>query len=219
MTYIHGKTLIKIAVADDHIMLRETLCKSIDTWENCKVIMQADNGKHFIAKLDSKNLPDLALIDLEMPEMNGYETIKTVKKIYPDIKFMVLSMYQSEEAIIHLIHVGAQGFFNKGDLTVHFKNSVYEMMRTGYYFADHAAARLMKQAMETGKLTLKNDLSDEELTFLKNIITEKTYQEIADIMGIPLRHAEYLRNKMFEQFDVQNRVGLSTRVMKKGLVV
>ncbi len=219
MLYIHGKTLIKIAVADDHILLRETLCNVIDTWENCKVMLQADNSKQFMAQLDPKNLPDLALIDLEMPEMNGYETIKAVKKIYPDIKFMVLSMYQSEEAIIHLIHVGAQGFFNKCDLTVRFKNSVYEMMRTGYYFADHAASRLVKQAIENGKLTLKNDLSDEELAFLKNIITEKTYQEIADNMHIPLRHAEYIRDKMFERFDVLNRVGLVTRVIKKGLVV
>ncbi len=219
MSYIHGKSLIKIAVADDHIMLRETLCNIIDTWENCKVILQADNGKHFMTQLDPKNLPDLVLMDLEMPEMAGYETIMTVKKIYPNIKFMVLTMFQSDEAIIRSINVGAQGFFNKASLTVHFKNSVYEMMRTGYAFADHAASRLVKQAMETGKLTLKNDLSGEELSFLKNVITEKTYQEIADIMIISLRHTEYLRNKMFERFDVQNRIGLATLVIRKGLVV
>jgi two-component system, NarL family, invasion response regulator UvrY len=219
MTYIHGKTLIKIAVTDDHIMLRETLCNVIDTWENCKVILQADNGKHFMSQLDPTNLPDLVLMDLEMPEMDGYETIKAIKKIYPDIKIMVLSMYQSEEAIIRSINVGAQGFFNKSGLGQHFKNSVYEMMRTGYSFADRFASRLVKQAIETGKLTSKNDLSAEELTFLKNVITEKTYQKIADIMIITQRRTEYLRNKMFEHFDVQNRIGLATLVIKKGLVV
>jgi two-component system, NarL family, invasion response regulator UvrY len=219
MSYIHGKTLIKIAVADDHVLLRETLCNMINTWENCKVIMEADNGKQFMEQLDSNNLPHLVLMDLEMPEMNGYETIKAAKKIYPDIKFMVLSMYQSEEAIIHSIHVGAQGFFNKGSLPTAFKKAVYEMMLTGYYFADHAAARLMKQAMEKGKLPLKKDLTDEELIFLKNVITEKTYQEIADDMGIHLRHAEYIRDKMFDRFDVRSRIGLVTRVIGKGLVV
>lgn len=219
MSYIHGKTLIKIAVADDHILLRESLCNIIDTWENCKVIMQADNGKQFFEMLDPKNLPDLVLMDLEMPEMNGYDAIMAAKKIYPEIKFMVVSMYQSEEAILHLIHVGTQGFLNKGGHLAAFKNAIYEMMRTGYYFADHAAARLMKQAMEEGNHALKNDLSLEELTFLKLIITEKTYQEIADIMGVSRRHVEYIRDKMFEHFDVQKRIGLSTRVMKKGLVV
>lgn len=78
-------TLIKIAVADDHHLFREAICSNIDTWENCKVIIQAANGRQLLDKLQIKNQPDLALIDLEMPEMNGYETIKALKEKHPDI--------------------------------------------------------------------------------------------------------------------------------------
>lgn len=184
MSYIHGKTLIKIAVAEDHTMLREAMCTMIDTWEDCKVILQADNGKELIEQMEPKNLPDLVLVDLAMPEMNGYDTIITLKKIYPALKFMVVSMYQSEEAILHLIKLGAQGFFNKSGDSNKLRKAVYEMMSTGYYFADHAASRMMKKGMETGNLTLKNDLSTEELTFLKYIITDKPYKEIADDMDV-----------------------------------
>ena len=219
MSYIHGKTLIKIAVADDHIMLRESLCNVIDTWENCKVILQADNGKQFIELLDSNNLPDLALIDLEMPEMNGYDTILVAKKAYSQIKFMVVSMYQSDEAITRLINAGAGGFFAKGDHLNRFKKAIYEMMSSGCYFNDHSASRLLKQVMQKGNSTLNDNLSTEEMLFLSHIITEETYKEIADGMCISLRHVEYLRNKMFDRFDAQNRIGLAMQMIKKGIVV
>ena len=219
MSYIHGKTLIKIAVAEDHVLLRETLCNIINTWDNCKVTMQADNGKQFLHLLDADDLPDLVLMDLYMPEMNGYDTIKILHEKFPELRIMVVSMYQSEEAILHLINMGVKGFFNKSGPPNEFKKAVHDMMGNGYYFADHATARLMKQAMASRSITLKKDLSEEELIFLKYITTEKTYQEIADGMKINLRHAEYLRDKMFDRFDVLSRVGLSTLAIKKGLVV
>jgi len=218
MSYIHGKTIIKIAVADAGILLREALCQVINTWDNCKVIWQADNGKDFLELLDPNNLPDLVLMDLEMPEMNGFDTIKAAKKNYPEIKFMLVSRHQNEEIIIHLIHVGANGYFNKSGHPTELKKAFNEMMRTGYFFADHAAARLMKQSMESDRFALKKDLTDEEFVFLKHIITQKTYPKIARDMGISLRHAEYIRKKMFDHFDVQNRIGLATLVIKKGLI-
>lgn len=219
MSYIHGKSLIRIAVAEDHIMMRESMCALIDTWENCKVILQVDNGKQLIERIDPKNLPDLVLTDLAMPVMNGYDTIETLKKIYPEIKFMAVSMYYSEEAILHLIQIGGNGFFHKSGDSHKFKTAICEIMRTGFYFADQSAARLMRQVMDTGNLTFKNALSDEEFVFLAHIVTAETYKEIAHKMGIPLRHTEYLRNNMFGRFDVQNRIGLATQVIEKGLVV
>ena len=219
MSYIQGKSLIRIAVAEDHSMMREALCALIDTWENCKVILQVENGKQLIERIDPKNLPDLVLVDLAMPVINGYDTIETLKKIYSEIKFMAVSMYHSEEAILHLIQIGGNGFFHKSGDSHKFKAAINEIMRSGFYFADQSAARLMRQLMDTGNLTFKNALSDEEFVFLAHIITVETYKEIADKMCIPLRHTEYLRKNMFERFDVQNRIGLATLLIDKGLVV
>lgn len=218
MEYTHGKSLIKIAVADDHTMLRESMCQIIDTWENCKVILQADNGKEFMAQLDPKNLPDLALVDLRMPEINGYELIKLLTKKYPEIKMMVLTVFIGEDAIYRAFQAGAHGFMDKSEDGNKLKKGIYEMMRTGHHFSDQSAARMVKQSLTTGQKNKKN-LNEEEIVFLKNIITEKTYKEIADEMGIPIRHAEYLRNNMFERFDVQSRIGLAVQVIEKGLTV
>ena len=219
MSYTHGKSLIEIAVADDHAMLREALCTLINDWENCKVILQAGNGKQLIEQIDPKNLPDLVLIDLCMPEMNVYETIKKLKTSFPQIKFLVISIYNNEETIMLILKSGAQGFIHKAAETRQLKKAIFEMMRSGYYFTDHAASRLVKQAMENEDYKLRNDLCDKELAFLKHIVTEMTYKQIADDMGIPLRQVEYLRNIMFERFGVQSRTGLAVQSIEKGLTL
>ena len=219
MTYIHGKSLIKIALADDHTLFRESLCSLINDWENCKVILQAVNGKQLIEQINPKNLPDLVLTDLCMPEMNGYETIKAIKQSYPEIKFLIISMYDCEETIMRTLKSGAQGFISKTAETKQLKKAIFEMMRSGYYFTNHAAARLVKQAMQNEDYKLRNDLCDKELAFLKHIITEMTYSQIADDMAIPPRQVEYLRKLMFERFDVQSRTGLAIQSIEKGLTI
>ena len=97
MQFTNDNSLVKIAMAEDHSLIRESLCAIIDTWENCKVVIQAANGRQLLESLQAKNLPDLALIDLAMPVMNGYETIKAVKEKFPEIRLMAISLYYSEE--------------------------------------------------------------------------------------------------------------------------
>ncbi len=219
MSYSHGKTLIRIAVTEDHTMFREALCTLINDWKNCKVIIQASNGKQLIEQIDPKNLPDLVLIDLCMPEMNGYETIKILKVSYPLIKFLVISMYQSEEGLLMILKSGAEGFIHKTADSIRLKKAVYEIMRSGYFFTDNAASRFIKQSMQNNDGKLRNDLSNKELAFLKHIITEKTYKQIADDMSISPRQVEYLRNFMFEKFGVQSRTGLAVKSIEKGLII
>ncbi len=219
MLFAHGKTLIKIAVADDHTMLREAICTLINDWESCKVILQAGNGRELIEQLDPQNLPDLVITDLSMPEMNGYETIKAVKAIYPAIKFLVVSMYYSEESLMQLVNFGAEGFIAKNGDSGHLKKAVFGMMCNGYYFTDHATGRLVKKAIEKETLTASVYLSDKELTFLKYAVTEKTYPQIAKEMGIPPRQVEYLRKILFEKFEVQSRTGLAVQALGKGLIL
>lgn len=150
MAFINDNNLVKIAVADDHGLFRESLCAMMDTWEGCKVILQASNGRQLLDKLNPKQLPDLALIDLAIPVMNGYETIKAVKDRYPDIKLMGLSFYNSEEMVWQLIKCGAQGFVNKGDDMNRLRKAIFEMMTSGYFFTDHTASKMVGKAMQKG---------------------------------------------------------------------
>ena len=219
MSYIPGKPLIKIAVADDHALLRQTLCIFINNLDNGKVILEAGDGKELIDSIDPKNLPELIVIDLGMPGLNGFETIAILKNLYPPLKFMAISIYQGEEVILRLLKAGAHAFLHKSEDTSTFKHAIYEIMRTGYYFSDQSATKLVKRAIQHKDHALNNDLCDEEVIFLKHLITEKTYKEIADKMGIPIRHIEYLRTTLFDRFDVQSRTGLAVKAIEKGLTI
>src|SRR5262249_13930329 len=143
--------------------------------------------------------PDIILIDLRMPELNGYQTMEILKKDYPQIKCMVLSIIEeNEEAMMLIIKSGGRGFISKNADTDQIKMAIHELMRNDYYFPNKAIAKLAKQGLENAKNVLRNVLNDKELLFLKYIITEKTYKEIAMDMGISEREAEYLRDRMFE---------------------
>lgn len=219
MPYIHGKSLIKIAVAEDETVLREPLCDMMNTWENCKIILQVKNGRELMQQIDPKNLPDLVLVDLKMPVMNGYETMAAIKKIYPEIKLLVLSFYNSEEVLLKIIREGAHGFVNKSDDACLFKKAIYETMKTGYYFEDPGAARIIKQIRQSGNTASNNCLSDKEIFFLKCLATDKTYKEISRIMKIPDRQVEYIRTILFNRFEVDNRSALAVMAIQTGLVV
>jgi len=213
----NSNTLIKLAVADDHCLFREAICAQINTWDDCKVIIQAANGRQLLERLNN-NLPDVALIDIAMPEMNGYETIKIIKEKYPAIKLMALSAYNSAEMVCQLIKLGARGFVNKNDDAIRLKKAINQIVNAGYFFSDHTASKMVEKAIRTGTHFNKDDITDKEVSFLKLLCTEKTYKEIADEMNISERHTEYIRNALFEKFNCKSRTGLAVLSMEKGLV-
>lgn len=211
------KGLVKIAMADDHAMFREALCNMIDSWEDCKVIIRAGNGRQLVERLNPRNLPDLVITDLQMPEMNGYDAIKSINLRHPEIKILAISQYQSEELVWQLIKCGAHGFVFKNDPPERLKKAIYEVLNYDYFFTDHTASKMVKKAMQTGQLTIQNDLSDEEIHFLRLICMEKSYKEIADQMKISERHTEYLRTTLFDRFSVKTRTGMAMIAIQKGL--
>src|SRR5438046_3305151 len=104
---------IKIALVDDHSLLRDALAGVIGNFDNCEVILRADNGEDFIHQLKCLSLPDLIILDINMPVMDGYETAKWVKKNHPEINIIILSMFDSEVALIRLLQAGAKAFLKK----------------------------------------------------------------------------------------------------------
>ena len=105
--------LIKVALADDHILLRNALASLIDRFENCKVVMQASNGKELSIAISKDNLPDVVLLDLNMPEMNGFETATWLRDNHPSLHVLMLTMYDSELTLIRLLQAGVKGFLKK----------------------------------------------------------------------------------------------------------
>jgi DNA-binding NarL/FixJ family response regulator len=214
-------TQVKIAMIDDHVLLRDALASVVNTFEDCKTMLLACNGKEFIEKLQPGNLPHLAILDLNMPGLDGYETAKWLRKYYPEVLVLILTMYDSEMALIQLLQTGVRGFLKKDIHPGELRYAIHSVIHTGYYYSQNTAGRLVNLLIRDG---LKNNtpnaivLSSNELRFLKLASTDMTYKEIALQMNISPRTVDNYRDALFIKLNVKSRVGLAIHAIKSGIV-
>jgi len=133
-----------VALVDDHELLRTGLAAIINSFEGYKVILEANNGKHFIEKLDSKNSPDIVLLDITMPVMDGYDTSGWIKANMPKAKILVLSMLENDTAIIRMLKNGARGYILKDSKPMVFKEALDNIRDSGYFINDLVSNKLMQ---------------------------------------------------------------------------
>lgn len=212
---------IKIIIADDYKIFREGLKVGLSADEGLEVMAEADNGEDLI-KLLEINTPDVILMDLKMPIMDGMEATKIVRKKYPAMKVLVVSMYEDDKFIIHLMENGANGYLLKNAEPDEICRSIYAVHENGYYFNDLVNKALLK------KLVLKNnlkpsfnqniDLTEREQEVLKMICEEKTAAEIAKEIFLSPRSVEGIRQRLIEKIGVRNTAGLVMFAVKNGIV-
>jgi DNA-binding NarL/FixJ family response regulator len=211
---------IKIAIADDYKIYRDGLKVGLSADENMEIIAEADNGEDLMKVLET-NSPDVILMDLKMPIMDGMEATKLVRKKYPGIKVLVVSMYEDDKFIIHLMENGANGYLLKNAEPDEIIKSIYAVQENGYYFNDLVNKALLK------KLVLKNnlkpsfnqniDLTEREQEVLKMICEEKTAAEIAKEIFLSPRSVEGIRQRLIEKIGVRNTAGLVMFAVKNGI--
>jgi len=213
--------MAKIVLTDDHSLLRNGLASLVQSLGHT-VLFEADNGKDFMAKLDIKQLPDMVLLDINMPEMDGYETAHWIKLNHPDIKVLALSMYDNETSIIRMLKCGAKGYILKDSEPAELKAAIDAVMTRGFYYSDLVSGKLMHaiSKMDDDSEGLKNlvPLNDRETDFLKYTCTELTYKEIADKMFVSPRTIDGYRDALFEKLHVKTRVGLVMYAIRNGIV-
>lgn len=211
---------IKIAIADDYKIFREGLKVSLAQDDGMQVIFEAENGEELISALETKK-PDIIIMDLKMPLMDGMEATKIIRKKFNDIKVLVVSMYEDDKFIIHLMEIGANGYLLKNAEPEEIRKAIYAVCENGYYFNDLVNKALLK------KLVLKNnikpsfneniDLSERELEVLKLICEEKTATEIAKQIFLSPRSVEGIRQRLIEKIGVRNTAGIVMFAVKNGL--
>ena len=211
---------IKVAIADDYKIFREGLKVSLGQDENMQVLLEADNGEDLLNAIESKQ-PDVIIMDLKMPIMDGMEATQLVRKKYPGIKVLVVSMYEDDKFIIHLMEIGANGYLLKNAEPDEIRKAIYAVHENGYYFNDLVNKALLK------KLVLKNnikpsfnenvDLTERELEVLKLICEEKTAAEIAKQIFLSPRSVEGIRQRLIEKIGVRNTAGIVMFAVKNGL--
>lgn len=201
--------MINVSLVDDHVLLRNGLATVVNSFEKYEVVFEADNGRHFIQQLAYNKRPHVVLLDISMPVMDGYETAKWMSDNAPDIKILVLSMVDKEEAIIRMLKEGVRGFILKDSRPEVLRQALDEVMEKGFFLNSVVSGKLLNM-IKTEPLKEMNQivLTEKEKIFLTLCCTEKSYKEIADEMHIPVRAAEALRSTLFEKIHTPSRVGL-----------
>ena len=213
---------IKVALADDHILLRKGLASVVDSFGDYSVLFEADNGQHFTQQIKKYGEPDVVLMDINMPEMDGYATTQWLKQQHPQVNVIALSMYDNENAIIRMFKAGAKGYILKDSEPPELKNALDSVHQKGYYYTELVTGRLIhsinKMDDEKSEIKMLNNLNDREIEFLKHACTELTYKEIAEKMHLSPRTIDGYRDILFEKLEVRTRVGLVMYAIKSSIV-
>ena len=209
-----------IAIVDDHTMFRKGLAVLINLFPSCRVLLDVANGKEFIEQLLPDELPDIVLLDIHMPVMDGYATDAWIRTHYPQIHVMALSTMDSDMAIIKMIHQGARGYILKDADPKELQLAFNEILDKGYYYNEILTRKVMQSIHQGGNESGSGfpKLTDRELEFLHHACSEKNYQQIAREMFLSERTVDGYRESLFKKFNVSNRVGLVLYAIKNQLV-
>jgi DNA-binding NarL/FixJ family response regulator len=211
----------KIVLVDDHVLLRKGLADLVRNL-GYQVLYEANNGKEFCEKLKEGIHPDLVLLDINMPQMDGYETSLWLKKNHPDIRVLALSMHDDENAVIRMLKNGARGYILKDTEPAELKTAIDAILQKGFYYSEMVTGRLVhsisgsEEEGHTSQQILQ--LTEREIEFLKLTCSEMTYKEIADKMYLSPRTVDGYRDALFQKLEIKTRTGLVIYAIKNGIV-
>lgn len=211
----------KLILADDHILLRDALAKLITGFNHFTVVASASDGNDVLKAIGQGAVPDIVLMDLNMPNMDGYDTARWLNKHHPSIKILILTMYDSEIALIRLLQAGVHGFLKKDIHPEELHNALLTVASGEYYYSNHVTvkiASLFKQQSDNKSTLEKVLLNETEIEFLKFACSDMTYKEIALKMNLTPRHVDNYRDSLFAKLDVKSRVGLAIYALRHGVV-
>lgn len=214
-----NKQKIKVIITDDHILMRNALSRLVNSFEGYTVLAEADNGKDLKAKILQYKVPDIVLLDVNMPEMDGFETTQWLHKNYPYIKVLALSMLSDEKTIIKMFRLGAKGYLLKNTDPEELKKALDAVADKNVYLSEFVSGKLVSGLNKYADLDEKPVLlNDREKEFLRWTCTELAYKDIAEKMNVSPRTADDYRQALFGKLKVHSRVGLVMYAIKNGIV-
>lgn len=209
---------ITIAIADDHQLFLKSISILMESFPSFSIVADAVNGDILLKKLALlPQLPDIVILDVNMPVMDGPKTAAIISENYPQVKLVALSMKEDDTSVIQMIRAGCCAYLLKDIHPDELEKALHEVYRNGYYNADVSNIRyrrlLMKQKEEE-----KLHFSDRELQFLKLACSDLTYKQIASQMHLAERTIDGYRESLFEKLAVQSRVGMVLEALRRNLV-
>lgn len=211
-----------IAIVDDHALFRKSLGVLINMLPNFRVLFDAANGSEMISLIKTDQLPDIILMDISMPVMDGYAATVWVRDHHPGIKVIALSTMDSEMSIVKMIRSGAKGYILKDAEPEELRIAFTNVLTQGYFYNELITGKILRTV---NHLTDTNHpaftfsrLSEREIEFLKLVCTELTYKEIAEKLFVSVRTVEGYRDNLCEKLGLKTRVGLAMYAIKHSLV-
>jgi DNA-binding NarL/FixJ family response regulator len=211
---------IKVAIADDHALFRAGVRTSLMGKKDVELIAEADNGMQLLNLLKHID-PDVILLDIQMPIMDGIQTLPEIRKLYPHIKVIILSMHNDHSMISKLMEIGANSYLTKNSDS----ETIYQAIKTCYeqeFFFNELTNKALLSGLRTKRTEpgtpQEINLSDKEITILKLMCEEKTTKEIADIVEISPRTVEAIRDKLKTKTGAKSMAGLVMYALKSGII-
>ncbi|HLO46434.1 MAG TPA: response regulator transcription factor [Leadbetterella sp.] len=215
---------IKIAIADDQVLFRKGMINIINGFQDMEIIMEASDGDAFLDNLRAiPEQPDIAILDLSMPKLNGIDTTKIIHEKYPDIKIIILSVYSEDRFVTHLMELGVNAYLFKNVEPSEVEKAIQAVLEKDFYF-NEAFLTAMRKRM-TGKkprLLIQDNipslLTQRELDVLDLICKQYTAQEIGEKLFISTRTVDGHRNNLLEKTGMKNTAGLVVFSIKNNLI-
>jgi len=211
---------IRIAIADDHKIFRTGLIAVLKDVDEFNVVLEAGSGSELIEQIATEK-PDLILMDIKMPDMDGLQTTLYIREHFEDIKILVISMYHENKYIIDMMKAGANGYLLKNAEPKEIIQAINTVHHTGFYFNQPMSGNLMKDLLglqPSASGQTEAVLNEREIDVLKLICEERSNVEIADKLCLSVRTVEGYRTKLFEKIGSKNIVGLVLYAVKQGIV-
>jgi DNA-binding NarL/FixJ family response regulator len=208
-----------VVVVDDHILIAKAITSIIANFSAFEVLYECENGAALQEKFkNQKNVPNIVLLDISMPIMDGFQTAKWLKSNYPNTLIMALSMQDDEQSLIKMIKNGAKGYLLKNVYPTELELALNALIKNGSYYPEWVASKVFASLTEETPTNFKTfGITDREKEFLQYTITEMNYKEISEKMFCSPRTVEGYRDSLFEKLELKTRVGLAVYAIKNGL--
>ncbi len=209
-----------VGLVDDHVLVRSALAGLINTLGGYVVVLEAENGFMLEQILTNVPAPELIILDVNMPLMDGFETCDMLARDYPAVKVLALSMHSEESVIIRMIQAGAKGYLLKSADPLEIRKALDTLLRNDFYLPSTISERIVLGLGQNNveEEEIDADLNEKELEFLKLICSEMSHKEISNKMNVSKRTVDYYRDGLFRKLNTKTRVGLVRYAIEHGLI-
>jgi DNA-binding NarL/FixJ family response regulator len=211
---------ITIAIVDDHQLFRQGLRSLLSEFPEITIVFDAANGEELKERISRLPVPEVVLMDINMPVLNGYDATSWLRHNHPDVNVLALSMFEDEKPIIRMLKNGAGGYMLKESKIADVVNAIKIIAEQGFYINELVSAKLLRniQGLTDASHRLSDHLSANEIKFLQLCCSELTYKEIAAQMHLSPHTIDNYRQELFQKFSIKSRTGLALFAIRNELI-